>query len=182
MPDGCPHATPGSTRGAGDRARHEGTPGAAAMHGTRLGTRPRARPHSAKVYSAFSAVIQANSTPGASRRRPRLYLRCRAPCAAHDSLCGGERAPPAPPSLGLSGPWCGRRGRGPPTRPGLRASRAVDANGRAVIKYQPDGLRAELVIKLRAWSALVAVRHSGHRIRLSEDVRSDQAHCRPPVR
>ena len=46
----------------------------------------------ATVKSAFSAAIQANLTAGASRRRPRLFLGCRAPSAARDSFA----SPPTP--------------------------------------------------------------------------------------
>ena len=71
------------------------TQAAAATRRIRSATR-RARDSTRRlVYSALSAAIQANLTPGASRRRPRLFLGCRAPSAARDSLSAAERAPRA---------------------------------------------------------------------------------------
>ena len=75
------------------------------------------------VNSAFSAAIQANLTPGASRRRPRLFLGCRAPSAARDSLCAAAPAPRARRSSG-------------PVRPCVRSARARSTHSRSAVSVR----------------------------------------------
>ena len=177
---GCRRTTRGPAPAAGDRAPH------ARDSGRVLPRVEPARRHaaahrqsSATVKSAFSAAIQANFTPGASRRRPRLFLGCRAPCAARDSLCGAGPAPRARRVVSPVRP-CVRSARARSTHSrsadSVRSrSRATAPTALALVEHQPDGLRLELVSELPARPALGCVCHrSGHRIHLSEDVHANR--------
>ena len=56
------------------------------------------------VCLAFSTAMNRNLTGSASRRRPSLFLRCRAPRRGCDSPCAAEPAPPARRSSDRYGP------------------------------------------------------------------------------
>ena len=118
--------------------------------------------------------MNANLIGSASRRRPPLFLGCRAPRRASDSLCGAAPAPRARPSSGRSAlraiglrpldPFAERRRRqiqsratAPTVLPSSRTSRTAPALNSSVNRRRDrrKGLPGS---------------HAGHRIRLSEDV------------